>query len=406
LDAATGQEVGRLTGHQSWVNSLVFWPDGKKLASASADQTIRIWDVPSWKCVDTLRGHRQQVWQLALMPDHQTLVSGCRDGTVCLWDTSIDHPRRPRIEIPGSALAWAFEEDSKSVVTLNNHGRVTRWKGPNFDVQEPLLETGEIPDSRGFRWCFSRDGRRLALGSTAGVVQVWDLPHRALWRQLTNSPGLVRAFKFFADGNRLLTLSVNDSVVHDWDLTAGSEIQSWRAPTGVIHYALSPDERQCVTMGYDGDVFLSDLKDKITRKLNLDIRETHDGNFSPNKRLLAIPSSLGFVRILDTTTWTELKTLGGFFDAVFGAVFFSDGSRLVVAAGDSEAIRLYDTSTWQDTLTLEGEGGLLWPVQVSPDGNVIGATTLGGERLQLWRAPSWSEIKKSEANEASEIKQP
>ncbi|HEY6565411.1 MAG TPA: hypothetical protein VIY86_12995, partial [Pirellulaceae bacterium] len=119
-DAATGQEVDRLVGHQSGVNSLVFWPDGKKLASGSSDRTIRIWDIPTRTCVDTLRGHRKQVGQVALMPDHQTLVSGCQDGSVCLWDTSVNHPRRPRIEIPDKVRAWAFEADSKSVVTFNS----------------------------------------------------------------------------------------------------------------------------------------------------------------------------------------------------------------------------------------------------------------------------------------------
>jgi eukaryotic-like serine/threonine-protein kinase len=405
-DAATGQEVGRLAGHQSWVNSLVFWPDGKKLASGSADQTIRIWDIPSQTCLDTLRGHRQQVWQLALMPDHQTLVSGCRDGTVCLWDTSVSHPRRSRIEIPDSALAWAFEADSKSVVTLNKHGRVTRWKGGDFELPEPLLETGAITNRSGFAWCLSSDGRRLALGSVGGVVQVWDISSRALWRQLTNSTGRVRAVKFFAEGNRLLTLSVNDHLVHDWDLTTASKVQSWQAPPDIIHYALSPDERRCVIMGYAGDVVLRDLTDKITTKLNLDIRKSHDGNFSPDNRLLAVPSSLGFVRIWDATTWTEVKTFRGFFDQVWGAAFLSDGRRLAVAAGDREAIRLYDTSTWLDTLTLEGEGGALWPTMISPDGNVIGATSLTGGRLQLWRAPSWEEIAAAEAKVKTESKKP
>ena len=71
----------------------VFWPDGKKLASSSADQTIRTWDVASQKCLDVLRGHRQEVWRLALLPDDKTLVSGAKDGTVCFWDTSLTHPR-------------------------------------------------------------------------------------------------------------------------------------------------------------------------------------------------------------------------------------------------------------------------------------------------------------------------
>jgi WD40 repeat protein len=403
-DAATGQEVGRLVGHKSAVNSLVFWPDGKKLASGSADRTIRIWDIPTRTCVDTLRGHRQQVGQVALMPNHQTLVSGSRDGAVRLWDTSVSHPRRPRIDIHDSALAWAFEADSKSVVTFNGHGRVTRWKGANFELPEPLLETAAITNRSGFAWCFSKDGRRLALGSVGGVVQVWDISSRALWRQLTNSTGLVRAVKFFAEGNRLLTLSVNDHIFDDWDLTTASKVQSWQAPPDILHYALSPDERHCVTMGFAGDVVLRDLTDKITTNLNLDIRWSHDGNYSPDGRLLAVPSSLGFARIWDAATWKYVKTLGGFFSDVWGATFLPDGSRLAVTSGDREAIRLYDTSTWLDTLTLEGEGGGLWPTMISPDGNVIGATTLGDGRLHLWRAPSWGEIKEAEAR--AEIKQP
>jgi WD40 repeat protein len=400
-DMATGQELNRLSGHESWVQSLVFWPDGTRLASGSADQTIRVWDVSARKCVNTLRGHRQQVWQLVLMPDHQTLVSGCRDGTVSLWNASVSRPRRPRIEIPGAALVWSFEADSKSVVTLDDQGTVTRWKGPNFEIPERLFETGEIPDRDGFMWCFSHDGRRLALGSMDGVVRVWDVASRSLWRELPISTGRVRAVVFFGKGTRLLTLSLGDFMIHDWDLSSGAESQAWQAPADIIHYAVSPDERYCLIMGYAGDILLRDLIQKNSAPLNLDIRQSHDGNFSPDGRLLAVPSSLGFVRVWETTTWKEVTTLHGFFDTVFGAAFLPDGRRLAAVAGDQEAVRLYDTSTWLDTLTLEGEGGWMWPTIVSADDNVIGAIGRHGLRLQLWRAPSWAEIAATEEQDKS-----
>jgi WD40 repeat protein len=286
---------------------------------------------------------------------------------------------------------------------LNEHGRITRWKGANFEIAEPVLETGERPHP--YAWCFSSDGSRLVRCGDDGAVRVWDIPSRTLWRQFTKFPGHAR--KVFAHGNRVLILSLGDFVVRDVDLMTGTEIQSWQAPADIIHFALSPDERHCVTLGlFGGDVLLTDLIEKATTKLNLNIRQSHDGSFSPDGRLLAVPSSLGFAQIVNTTNWAEESSLGSFFDEVFGSVFMSNGSRLAVAAGDQEAIRLYDTSTWLDTLTLEDDGGILWPTQVSPDDNIIGATTFWGAwRLRLWRAPSWEEIEAAEAREKALMQQ-
>jgi WD40 repeat protein len=122
--------------------------------------------------------------------------------------------------------------------------------------------------------------------------------------------------------------------------------------------------------------------------------------------MVAVPSSLGLVRVWDTTTWKEVKTIGGFFDNAYGAAYFSDGRRLAAASGDREAIKLYDTATWQDVLTLDGEGGGLWPTTISPDDDVIGATAVAMGRLQLWRAPSWAEIAAAEARETATPEQP
>jgi WD40 repeat protein len=85
-DAATGQGTLTLKGHSKDVTSLAFSPDGQRLASASQDQTVKVWDVQSGQEVLTLRGHASSVESVAFSPDGRRLTSVSKDGTVKIWE--------------------------------------------------------------------------------------------------------------------------------------------------------------------------------------------------------------------------------------------------------------------------------------------------------------------------------
>jgi WD40 repeat protein len=80
------REVATLRGHQDWVYSVSFSPDGKFLASGSWDETVKVWEVGSWREVATLRGHQDWVYSVSFSPDGKFLASGSRDKTVKVWE--------------------------------------------------------------------------------------------------------------------------------------------------------------------------------------------------------------------------------------------------------------------------------------------------------------------------------
>jgi serine/threonine protein kinase/WD40 repeat protein len=373
-DAATGKKIGELKGH-GWVGSIVFWPDGKKFAAGNSDNTIRVWDVASRKCLDVLRGQRGQVQRVALLPDNKTLVSGATDGTVCFWDTSVTHPLREYTTLPEKVRDWCFAPDSQSILTINPNGEVARWTGADFQRKESLFDVGPCTC-----FCFSQDGHFLAIGSANGITSIWDVSRRALLRQLKNAPSDEVAF--LANGDKLITKSLSPPLFREWDLATGSEIQSWPYPSeSSDEHAIgfSPDGQLSVAIGGEGDVIARNLNEEKTLTLPVGVVESYGVAFSPDGKLFAVASTRG-ARVWQTKTWRSVAKLDRF---SLSAAFSPDGRRL--ATGGADPLAFWDTDSWQNVFTLEGAGQDFFRTAFSPDGNSVGAMNYAGI-LHVWRA--------------------
>jgi WD40 repeat protein len=264
-----------------------------------------------------------------------------------------------------------------------------------FELNDPSLLT---------RWrSLSESGTLLAAGSTNGVVQVWDLAKRRLEHRLIAPVERPVMIVHFLEGNRLLvtvTTDLRDAQL--WDLRTGRLLHAWSPFYPAGHIAMGPLAGELVEFGSNRSLRFVSLEDFHESTRELDFLEAHSGAFSPDRKLFAIASQMGYVRIWHTATWLEHITLAGFLSEVRDLQFSADGGQLAtVGANPREAVKLWDTDNWLDVLTLESEGTAAHQEGAfSPDGNSIGVTERYGS-LILWRAPSWEEIDAAEHSAGS-----
>ncbi|KAF5336614.1 hypothetical protein D9611_006459 [Ephemerocybe angulata] len=91
-DLSTGKDLRTLAGHKALVTSVAFSPDGTKVVSGAYDNTLRLWDALSGNLQSVLKGHTSIVWDLAFSSDGQRIASAAFDNTVRVWDPKAEYP--------------------------------------------------------------------------------------------------------------------------------------------------------------------------------------------------------------------------------------------------------------------------------------------------------------------------
>lgn len=210
--------LATLRGHDDVVFSLAFTQDGKQLASASFDHSVRLWDVATSALLKEFHHHSDFVYAVAFSPDGKRLVSASKDRTVALIDIETGKSVFTFSGMEQDIMAVAFHPDGKSVISSGFEASIYWWN----------TQTGERIKLQGghgiatHELAFSKDGKRIISAGADRTVRSWD----------GTAGTLVKAFPVGSSAycvaiianNKLVASGSFDGLVRVWDEASGRHL--------------------------------------------------------------------------------------------------------------------------------------------------------------------------------------
>jgi eukaryotic-like serine/threonine-protein kinase len=376
-DVETGKEARKLQ-HAGPVSSVAFSNDGRWLVTGSHDRTAKLWDAETGAEIRTFQ-HPSSVLSVAFRPDGKRLATGSDDHSVMLWDTETGGLFRTFPGHNGVVYTVAFSPDGRRLATASADGTAKLWDGEIgrdlFKMQAHARPVSSI--------AFSPDGRRLATGSYDRTTKLWDVKTGNHLFTLEGHAGHVYSVAFRPDGRRLVTAS-EDGTAKLWDAEAGTHLHTFQGHVNpVLSVAFSPDGLQLATASEDRTVKLWDAETGL-RTFQGHANSMSAVAFSPDCRRFAAASEGHTAKLWDVETGAELGIFDTHTGPVSGVAFSPDG-RQVATASEDQTTKLWDATIGTELRTLHGHSGSVLCVAFGPDGRNL-ATASADQTVMLWDA--------------------
>ncbi|MGD1862745.1 MAG: AAA-like domain-containing protein, partial [Leptolyngbyaceae cyanobacterium] len=252
--------------HQGDVLAIDFSANGDTIVSGGQDGTIRLWNLAGEAIRDPLRGHNGDVLAVEFSSDNQRIVSSGRDGTIRLWSMEGRGLGQPLRGHAGQVTSVQFSHDDQHVISRGRDQTIRVWAA---DVNVPFQgHSGEVIDA-----AFSPNGKLIVSSGLDGTIRLWNLKGR----QVDSSPfigheadpdgfeGVINIA--FSPSGDLIASAGADGTIRLWDLQGnqigeaftGHEADDFGS-NGVIDVTFSPDGQSIASSGFDGTIRLWDLQ--------------------------------------------------------------------------------------------------------------------------------------------------
>ncbi len=391
-DTATYKEVALLTEHKTTITKIVFSADGKKIAAAGSDVTVRVWNIYTGAVMHTFTGDTETITSIAFRPDGEIIAIAAKGyPNLRLWEITTGAVRILTENPHWLPIGVTFSPDGERLACVNYDNTIGLWHVFSGFLRNTLVGSKNTVTSV----AFSPGRGTIATGGPDRTVRLWDhtlwgeLVHkeRSLKHTLTGHTGEITSMAFSPDGETIACASRYHPVLL-WDVNAGTLIHTLTVSAqrgwGPDIIAFSPDGKTVAGGSEDSPIHLWDAT--TGREIPPLIHPEHTGMvnsvaFSPDGSTIASGSADTTIRLWDASTGRYIRTLTGHKGGVVSVAFSPDGNTL--ASGSINTI-LWDVHTGDIKHTLTGHSFGVASVAFSPDGDTV--ASVDHRSIRLWDA--------------------
>ena len=369
---SNGREIQTLKGHHALVNSVVFSSEGQTIATASEDKTVKIWSL-SGKNIKTLIGHKAGINRVNFSSDGQTIATASSDNTVKLWGRD-GKEIKTLIGHKAAAKMVLFSPDGQTIATASEDNTVKLWNRNGKEIRT-------LSGHKDWIWSvsFSPDGKTIATASKDSTVKLWTLEGKQI-KTLNGNGYPFTSVSFSPEGRTLATASANKKVIL-WS-ASGKKLQTLTGHKDwVWSVSFSPDGQMLATASKDRTVKLWQLKGKELQIWSAHEDAIYRAIFSPDGQMLATASKDKTVKIW-SMSGKELQNFKGFNSGLTDISFSRNGDKLATATSTG------DITIWQRSgekvKNFNQSKDWIWSVSFSPDDRTIATTSTTEKVVTVW----------------------
>jgi WD40 repeat protein/energy-coupling factor transporter ATP-binding protein EcfA2 len=382
-----------LAGHTGSLTGVLALPGGARLATASRDGAVRLWDAATGALALTLPG-TEAVVSITCSADGKTIATARAAprgrGAVQLWDAATGAERKA-IALASPANHAALSPDGKLVATGSDEDGAALWNAETGALVAPL----GAPHADAEETRFSPDGS-LVLVRTVQQVSVHAARTGALVASLAGHERPVLRAAFSHSGAQIATTSA-DGTMRVWETATGKEIarlapqvRGYDKPVTLLAVAFSPDDRRIAVTAIDGSTRLVDpASGAVLHTLLHATASAESVAFSPDGTRVVTASRDHTAAVWDAAIGALVRVLGGHQGPVSSAVFLDD--HRVATASDDRTARVWDIATGPLVRMLAGHTISIERIAASKDGALVVSASLD-KTASVWDVDKGAEI--------------